>query len=98
MSLTIRRGSSVNWRMTFRQAGANSPPVNLTGGTWGIAETNFSIPPTVVTIDPVAGTAEVRWTDKQTDKLRPGRRRLRLRFTNRRGQVTVFPDIWATVE
>ena len=96
--LTIRRGSSVTWRMTFRQAGAGSPPVNLTGGTWGIAESTFQQLPTLVSVNPSEGQAEVRWSAEQTRHMRPARRKLRLKFTNQAGQVIVFPDIWVTVE
>ncbi|MES2902819.1 MAG: hypothetical protein V4696_01415 [Pseudomonadota bacterium] len=92
MSFLIRRGQSVHWRMSLEY---NDIPADMTGGAWGIAETSFVIQPT---FEQGATEAFVNWTPQQTSQMRPGRRKLRLKFTQANGVVKVFPDIWIIVE
>ena len=92
MSFIIRRGQSVRWKMRMT---ASSEPVNMAGGTWGIAETAFRILPTFEHGD------EEAWlvcTPEQTSQMTIGRKRLRLKFTQANGQVKVFPDIMVAVQ
>lgn len=92
MAFIIRRGQSVRWRMTMQSGNA---PADLTGGEWGIAEATISVLPAIE-----QGTNEtwLVWTPEMTSRLKPARRRLRLKFTTAGGQVKVFPDLWIAIE
>lgn len=70
-------------------------PANMTGGSWGIAETSFRVLPTLET---GASEAWIVWTPEQTLQMTPGRKRLRLRYLQPNGDVKVFPDLTIAVE
>lgn len=92
MTPTIRRGQSVRWRMTLL---SGAQPADMTGGTWGVAETSFAFPPAV---DNCGTEAWLVWTSAQTVQMTVGRKRLRLKFTQANGEVKVFPDAFITVQ
>lgn len=92
MSFRIRRGQSVNWRMTMLSGGL---PTDMAALEWGVEESTFRTPPT---IDPSPSEARLKWTPEQTRAMTPGRKRLRLFYTAPNGERKVTPDISITVE
>lgn len=82
----------MNWRMTMM---SGEQPTDMTGGTWGVAETTLNVSPTFTQ---GSSEARLRYTPSQSSQLKNGRKKLRLKFTQANGDVKVFPDIWVSVE
>jgi hypothetical protein len=88
----IRRGQSVRWRMSMM---SGDVPANMTGGSWGIAETSFKVCPF---FENGSSEAFMVWTPEQTAQMTTGRKKLRLKFTQPNGDVKVFPDLFIAVQ
>jgi hypothetical protein len=72
-------------------------PSNMTGGTWGVAESAF-LQENEPTFENNGSEAWMIWTPAQTGNMKTGRRKLRLKFTQANGDVKVFPDLFISVQ
>jgi hypothetical protein len=93
-NFVLLRGQSVRWRMTML---SGTSPANMTGGTWGVAESAF-LPANLPTFENNGTEAWLIWTPMQTANMKTGRKKLRLKFTQANGDVKVFPDLFITVQ
>jgi hypothetical protein len=90
--MTLLRGQDVRWRLRLQNG---NDPVDMAGGCWGIAETQFKVLPT---FEDGSAEAWLVWSASQTAAMATGRKRLRLKFTQANGQVKVYPDVFITVQ
>lgn len=70
-------------------------PTNMSGGEWGVAETTFLTEPS---FENGSSEAWMVWTPDETSRMKTGRKKLRLKFTQANGDVKVFPDLMITVQ
>lgn len=70
-------------------------PADMTGGSWGVAETSFK---TLPTFENGSAEAWMVWTPEQTAQMTTGRKKLRMKFTQANGDVKVFPDLFIVVQ